>query len=148
MHRIYIDTSAIKRPFDDQSQPRIWLETAALTLVLQMVESGDAEMAASSIHEFENERNPIESRRAWMSYCIGKAVERVRLDSATIARASSFEDKGLKALDACHLACAEAAGCDFFVTCDDGILGKRDLGCRPRVVGPEELIRILGRSLA
>ena len=38
--RIYLDTSVYNRPFDDQTQPRIWLETLAFAVILQMVESG------------------------------------------------------------------------------------------------------------
>jgi hypothetical protein len=34
MQRVYLDTSVYNRPFDDQSQPRIWLETVACSLLL------------------------------------------------------------------------------------------------------------------
>ncbi len=27
--KVYLDTSVYNRPFDDQTQPRIWLETMA-----------------------------------------------------------------------------------------------------------------------
>ncbi len=38
--RIYLDTSVYNRPFDDQTQARIALETLAYTVILQMIESG------------------------------------------------------------------------------------------------------------
>ena len=38
---VYLDNSALNRPFDDQTQPRIWLETLAVSLILQMTEAGE-----------------------------------------------------------------------------------------------------------
>lgn len=35
---LYLDTSALKRPFDDQAQPRIALETEAIVTVLNPVQ--------------------------------------------------------------------------------------------------------------
>jgi len=61
--RVYLDTSVYNRLFDDQKQPRVWLETQSLVLVLQMVEAGDAELASSSILGYENSRNPFPTRR-------------------------------------------------------------------------------------
>ena len=145
MMKIYLDTSLIKRPFDDQSQPRIWLETAALSLILQMAGDGQIAMVASYVHGFENSRNTLPPRKAWMDHCLAMAPERIELNPARVARAGDFEAKGLKALDALHLACAESAGCDYFVTCDDGIL-RSSPGAAPRIVGPEDLIRRLTRG--
>lgn len=34
---VYLDTSVYNRPFDDQTQPRIWMETLALSVILQDV---------------------------------------------------------------------------------------------------------------
>jgi len=36
--RIYMDTSVKNRPFDDLSQPRIWLEALAFAIIFQMAE--------------------------------------------------------------------------------------------------------------
>jgi hypothetical protein len=47
--KLYLDTSVYNRPLDDQTQPRIWLETLALGLILQLVESGDATLVNSSV---------------------------------------------------------------------------------------------------
>jgi predicted nucleic acid-binding protein len=75
-----------------------------------------------------------------MERCLELATVKIPLKPGEIARAEKFEKKGLKPIDALHLSCAEAAGCDFFVTCDDGILGK-NFGAALEVVGPEELVR-------
>jgi hypothetical protein len=47
---LYLDNSVLNRPFDDQRQPRIWLETLALSAILQMIESDEADLVKSPIH--------------------------------------------------------------------------------------------------
>ena len=39
---LYLDNSVLNRPFDDQRQPRIWLETLSFSLVLTLIEGGEA----------------------------------------------------------------------------------------------------------
>ena len=65
--KLYLDTSALKRPFDDQSQPRIALETEAIVTVLAMIQGREADLLTSSVLEYENSRNPQTERRRWTS---------------------------------------------------------------------------------
>ena len=67
--KVYLDTSVYNRPFDDQAQPRIWLETLAFAVILQMVEAGTVELVTSSVLEYENSRNPFLVRRNWVAHC-------------------------------------------------------------------------------
>jgi len=122
--KIYIDTSVYNRPFDDQTQPRIWLETLALGLILQLVESGEATLVNSSVLEFENSRNPFPLRREWMERCLSLATEYQQVDEAIERRAEELEKRGISAIDALHIATAESANSDFFVACDDRLLKK------------------------
>ena len=122
--RLYIDTSVYNRPFDDQTQPRIWLETLALGLILQLVESGEATLVNSSVLEFENSRNPFPLRREWMERCLSLATEYERVDDAIRDRAQEYEKQGASAIDALHIATAESANVDFFIACDDRLLKK------------------------
>jgi len=39
MIKVYLDISAHNRPFDDQTQPKIFLESQAVVIILQMVEA-------------------------------------------------------------------------------------------------------------
>lgn len=125
--KIYLDTSVYNRPFDDQTQPRIWLETLALALILQVVEAGEATLVISSVLEFENSRNPFSLRREWVERCLRQATTHQRVDEAIRRRAEMLEKHGLKAIDALHVACAEAADADYFLTCDDRLLRKQRL---------------------
>ncbi len=124
--KIYIDTSVYNRPFDDQSQPRICLETLAFIAIMQMIYSEDIELSISSVLKFENSRNPFQLRKKSVEKCICYAKYDRKVDIAIKNRAEALELKGIKSLDALHLACAEASGCDYFLTCDDRIIKRYD----------------------
>jgi hypothetical protein len=53
IHRIYLDVCALCRPFDDQDQMRIHLETAAVLLILGHVRSKALTMIVSPVHDVE-----------------------------------------------------------------------------------------------
>lgn len=125
--KLYLDNSVLNRPFDDQRQPRIWLETLSLGLVLTLIETGQAALIRSFMHDIENARNPFPQRRRWVDKCLGLATTTIGFNETIQTRAASLERAGIKALDAFHLACAEAAEADRFLTCD-GFLIRRYSG--------------------
>ena len=135
MLRVYLDTSVYNRPFDDQTQPRIYLETTALTTILQMVYGGKIDLVGSTVLDYENSRNPYQLRRTWVLRCLGLAKCYQAATDAVRTRARALQDKGLKAMDALHLACAESAGADYFLTCDDRVV-KRGEVTGLRVMNP------------
>ena len=138
--KLYIDTSVYNRPFDDQTQPRIWLETLALGLILQLVESGEATLVNSSVLEFENSRNPFPLRREWMERCLSLATEYQRVDESLQKRAEELEKHGISAIDALHIATAEFANVDFFIACDDRLLKKENL-FKVKSVNPVDFVQ-------
>lgn len=117
--KVYLDTNVYNRPFDDQAQPRIWLETLAFAVILQMVDAGSVTLVSSSVLAYENSRNPFPARRRWVARCLTSAAFYQRVDGDIRARAEELEEAGVRPLDALHLACAEAAASSVFLTCDD-----------------------------
>lgn len=122
--RIYLDNSVLNRLFDDQRQPRIWLETLALSAILQMIEAGEVELAKSPIHFLENNRSPFAHRRQWVEGRLSLAKVDAPLSESIRLRARALEDGGVKPLDALHAACAEEAGASHRLTCDDAFLKR------------------------
>lgn len=120
--RIYLDTSVYNRPFDEQSQPRIWLETLAFSVILQMIENNQAVLISSSVVDYENSRNPHKLRQQWVNKVLKLADDKQVVDQTIKQRALSLENAGLKALDALHISCAESAKVDCFITCDDRLM--------------------------
>ncbi|MCY6489752.1 hypothetical protein [Leptolyngbya sp. GGD] len=87
MTRIYLDTSAYNRPFDDQTQPKIFLELQAVVIILQMVEAGIVELVTSSVLEYENSRNPDLLRQEAMTRYLQLAEIRQEVNEAIQQRA-------------------------------------------------------------
>jgi hypothetical protein len=55
---VYLDTSALNRIFDDQSQPRIFLEASAMLLVFGLIEKRIISIVSSEVLIYENSQNP------------------------------------------------------------------------------------------
>jgi len=51
--KVYLDTCCLNRPFDDQTQQRIRLESEAIMLVLAHMQSGEWEWIASDVLNYE-----------------------------------------------------------------------------------------------
>lgn len=47
--KIYLDTSALNRIFDDQSQARIYLEASSMLIIFMLIESGTVDLVFSKI---------------------------------------------------------------------------------------------------
>ncbi|MEM7796940.1 MAG: PIN domain-containing protein [Cyanobacteria bacterium P01_C01_bin.118] len=122
--RICLDTSVLNRPFDEQTQPRIALETQALRTILQLVETQQVELVGSAVLDYENSRNSSPRRQQWVQRCLGLAKQYQTINAGITERATEMENQGLKAIDALHVACSEAAQCEYFLTCDDRLIRR------------------------
>ena len=119
---IYLDMCCLKRPFDDQSQPRIRLETEADLTVLAM-ESPTIGFVRSAALILENTLNPVPERAARVQEWLSSAPLWQVTDSQSLQnRITELMNAGLKNFDALHVASAEQAGADLFATTDDRLL--------------------------
>jgi hypothetical protein len=139
MVTVYLDACCLNRPFDDQAQDRIRLESEAVLLILGHIHGGDWRWISSEVLSFEIGRNPDAERRRRVQVLIASATASVFVDERVEHRGTELEGLGFGALDALHLACAEHAEVDVFLTTDDGLLRQarrhRD-GVRVRVENP------------
>lgn len=69
----------------------------------------------------ENEQNPLPLRAARVRRWL-RAAEPIADAAAVASRADELTTLGLKPFDALHVASAEAAAADLFVTCDDRLV--------------------------
>jgi hypothetical protein len=73
--RIYLDTSVLNRPLDDQTQARIHLETEAFLTVLDYAIAGRFSLINSAVLIFENDANPFQNgRKACRITCLSPAL--------------------------------------------------------------------------
>jgi hypothetical protein len=62
--KVYLDICCLKRCFDDQSQPRVAVESSAVVANLAAAERGHLELVRSAAHYAENATDPDAERRA------------------------------------------------------------------------------------
>ena len=94
--RVYLDNCCYNRPFDDQSQVKVRVETISKLAVQFMMASKRIEYAWSSTLDFELSRNPVPKRRATISRWRAGAVAYVKTDDGVSRRALELEDYGFK----------------------------------------------------
>jgi predicted nucleic acid-binding protein len=122
--RVYLDVSVLSRPFDDQQQARIRLETTALELILAHVRTGGLEIVASPVHQIEITAIPHTQERQHLLLLIAETSAQIDFDLLHIRqRAEELAEAGMGVADAAHVAFAEHAEADF-VTVDDRLLKK------------------------
>ena len=136
--RVYLDNCCYNRPFDEQAQLRVVLETLAKLNIQQQMRDGVLEYIWSSVLDFEISKSRFLDRSLQIMPWAKGAVINVQIDDSIRFRAKEFEANGLKAMDALHVACAEAAECDWFFTTDRGILKKARNLTSMRVANPVE----------
>jgi predicted nucleic acid-binding protein len=139
--RVYLDNCCFNRPFDDQRQTRVRLETEAKLCIQEHIRSGTLELVWSYMVDFENAANPFEERRTTISGWRQYAAMDVEETALILQHATVLAGKGLKAKDALHMACAIAGECTYFVTTDDAILKHRHDVHDITVIDPTAFVR-------
>lgn len=138
--RVYLDNCCFNRPFDDQSQARVRIEAEAKLEIQQRIKDKKIELAWSYILDYENQANPFEERRDVVTRWKTVAVVNVEETAAIVQQAREIADRGLRAKDALHIACAIAAGCNFFLTTDDVIVKRMKGFARITAMNPTQFI--------
>jgi predicted nucleic acid-binding protein len=140
------------RCFDDQSQPRLRLETAAIECIFEFAEAGSFELVWSFMLDYENSLNPHEDRKEWVELSSRLCTHRIGPSPRILALARGLsKSTKIKPRDTLHLACAEAGKVDYFVTCDDDLIRKfqrrrQAAKFRVRAINPVEFIRKEGEA--
>jgi predicted nucleic acid-binding protein len=104
--------------------------------------SRQAEMVEPAIHRRENDASPSLLRRRFVEKCLRLATVRPTLNDVVRLRATELNAQGFSPLDALHLATAEEAAADYFLSCDDRIV--RRYSGKLRVQNPQTFINTLG----
>lgn len=122
--KIYLDNCCFNRPFDDQSQIRIKIETEAKLKIQEDIRSGKFQLVWSYLLDYENNKNPYSDRKVQISNWKKYAIDDIEENSNVIEKANFFNELGLQKIDSLHIACAIAAKCEYCLTTDDKILNK------------------------
>jgi predicted nucleic acid-binding protein len=121
---VYLDVCCLNRPFDDQSQNRVRLEAEAVLSILEMATAGKLKLVSSDIIDDELSQMPDDERREKVELLLDASSKHVPLTTSIERRATTFHKWNITPLDALHLAAAEAAHADYFLTTDDFLLRR------------------------
>ncbi len=140
--KIYLDNCCFNRPYDDQKQIRISLETQAKLYIQDLVKRRKIDLVSSYILWYENSQNPYETKKTAIGEFIRRnSAEYIDIDKADEIKAKAEEimKTGVKMKDAYHVACALCSSCCYFLTTDDRLLKYRT--DEIRMVNPIDFIR-------
>lgn len=122
MISIYFDVCCLNRQFDDQTQERVYLEANAVASILRHMEAGDWVSVSSEAVEDEVDSDSNIDRKARVQEFIALSKRIVTVKPEHISRAIELQRLGFHDMDALHVACAESAEVDVFLTTDDRLL--------------------------
>ena len=123
-YRIYLDACCLNRPFDNQSQTRIALETQAILNIISQCASGDWKLITSTALEVELAQTPDIERLKNVKAIL--AIDKIKVVSSPFIekRSIDLQTIGFSNFDAIHIASAERSQADIFLTTDDRLIKK------------------------
>lgn len=146
--RIYLDNCCYNRPYDDQLQFRIFIETQAILYIQDMIRNGEVELVTSFMLNYENNANSVvEKLKSIDDFMRRNEAVYIGKERADEVRpiATEVMKTGVKSSDAVHVSCALLTDCDYFITTDNRILKYKDE--RIQLVSPCEFVRIYKEEL-
>lgn len=140
---IYLDICCFNRPFDDQSDLLVRLQTEAKLHVQDMIRDGALSLVWSAIMDTENAANPDVNRKmAIVGWKKLSAID-VPVNQRIEEEAESLALIGIKPMDALHVASAIEARAAYFLTTDKALLRRMAQDNRMQTMDPVDFIRIL-----
>ena len=141
---IYLDSCCYNRPYDTADQLTVVLEAQCKLYIQQLVKNGLITLVSSYMVRYESSQNPYAERRENIEayirqycsvYVSDERKEEIEQTAADIVRT------GVKFKDACHVASAIYAKCDYFITTDKRLLKYKSP--QIKLVTPIEFVLLL-----
>ncbi len=123
--RIYLDMCCYNRPYDDQSQLKVAMETQSKLYIQSLIKEKKLELIVSYMLRYECSKNPFEMRRNTIfAFMRENAFGYVGVERKEMieAKAAEIMKTGVKFKDACHVAAAIYAKCEYFISTDVRLL--------------------------
>jgi len=135
--KIYLDNCCFCRPFDDQSNDKIRLESEAILTIIDRCEMGKWDIIKSdvSLDEIIGIPNEIKKRKVLSLY--SSALINISLNKDIVAHAKELLKLNIAPFDALHLACAEYGEADIFLTTDKKLINmSKKAKLKTKVLNP------------
>ena len=92
--------------------------------VLRRIVEGSDSLVWSWVLSFENDKHPKPDRRDEIAVWETRSERLIAVNTDLEERTRQIARQGIPALDAAHLASAEAGGAEIMLTCDDVVLRR------------------------
>ena len=137
--KIYLDNCSYNRPFDDQSQKKIHLETEAKLFIQAGIREGMYSLCWSFVLDYENGSNPYEEKKHTIGVWKHIADDYCPSSESVLNRGKEIMKNGIKNMDSLHIACAIERHCQYFITTDTKLTHKnvKDI----QIINPIDFIR-------
>jgi predicted nucleic acid-binding protein len=146
--KVYLDICCLKRPFDDQTHPRIAVETVAVLSILRLCAGGSVEALRSSAHDLENALNSDSRRAASVATWLMTLPSPPKSNQAVTENLTRIRAGGISPFDALHLAWAQELGAGVFLTTDDRLISRANRLTAPlpfKIINPAVFVEELHR---
>ena len=138
---LYLDNCCFNRPYDDQSQTQIFLETQAKLHIQESILAGRHQLIWSYILQFENDENPYFVHQHEIKKWKSQADLLICASEFIVSTAKEYQRYGLHSKDALHCACAVSVKADYFITTDKQLIKKSQSIAELKVVNPLTFIQ-------
>jgi predicted nucleic acid-binding protein len=122
--KVYFDVCCLNRPFDDQNQDKIHLEAEAILTVLKHIDTGTWTSVSSDTVVYEINNTKDEERRDRLLSINDRAQTYITVNEDILKRTEIIKEMNFTTYDAMHIACAEVAKVDIFLSTDKGLINK------------------------
>lgn len=143
--RIYLDNCCFNRPFDDQSQLIVYLETQAVIAIQEKIRVNELYLIWSYINSYENSQNPsnyVKNEIArWVKYATNPIIQQ---SPELLIESKKYIQRGLTLYDALHFACSVIGKCDYFLSTDKKMLKKLRDNRTVKAINPIEFAEEMG----
>ena len=120
---LYLDNCCYTRPFDDQTQDRIHIESEAILAILKACENGIIKILSSPIVRIEIDKYSNEYKREKVLALYSLANPDIPFTEEIKKRAEELRAKSnIRLMDSLHVATAEAGEVDAMLTTDDKLI--------------------------
>jgi predicted nucleic acid-binding protein len=118
--KLYLDNCCYNRPFDDQSQERIYIESEAVLIIIERARQKVESIVGSDVLMLEMSQMLDADKKQKVSELYSIAGLSVKYTRQIYERAQEIKQQSkLRSLDSLHIACAEKAKADVLLTTDD-----------------------------
>lgn len=142
--RIYLDNCCYGRPFDDNSNETVKLESDANLYIRERIIHKELDLVTSFMIHYANEQKHDEHPKKEIENFFKtyrKLYIGVEFADTLTEIVQSIMTAGIKRKDAYHIACSIFAECDYFITVDKRLLNFQSE--QIKIINPIEFVKIL-----